>query len=323
MPALLRFYRGFADLWVARLEAEPEEAHRWFKESEPSFVPLYSATYLDDDLVRTILDDLSAIADALTRWYVREHLPSNLFAVYRGLHDLAERVGWQDLAALAAIRRATARRMSRRFGEAAEELDRARTHVEQVSNFRLRAELDAREREERALVAIDRGTGLEEAYADLSPLRVTSPAALINLAVLCLANDKLDEALEHLLLAEELAQDAGDRGAEAHSVELQGVVLSHRNLVEAVRAWQLARTTFVRIGEQLGEARCLQHLGAAALCDEHAAGQLLRGNPEPVAPQDAALAAINLLQRAKSLRPRHADNTLLDRYLAEAKARLA
>ena len=73
-----------------------------------------------------------------------------------------------------------------------------------------------------------------------------------------------------------LAQDAGDHGAQAHSVELQGVVLSHWNLVESVRAWQLARTTFARIGERQGEARCLQHLAAAALTDPRAAGQLLQ-----------------------------------------------
>lgn len=321
LPALLGFYREYAEQWAARLEVDPEGARRWFEESEPSFRPLYSAKYPDDDLLRAAFDDLSAIADALARWYARERLSRGLLAVHEGLHDLAERVGWLDVAALAAIRTATAHRMERQFGDAVKELDMARTHIEQVSNPRVRADLDARERLARALVAIDRGTGLPEALTELSQPKA-SPAVLINVGVLCLARGEPGEALEHLLLAEERAQDTGDDGARAHSVELQGVVLSQRNLVEAVRAWQQARTTFARIGERQGEARCLQHLGAAALTDAHAAGQLLRGNPEPVDPREAALEALRLLQKAKTLRPRHPDNTLVNYYISLARRRV-
>jgi hypothetical protein len=327
LPALLRFYRTFAELWVTRLETDPKGAGRWFQESEPSFRPLYTATYTDEELVRSILDDLCVIADALARWYLRERLPADLLTVHRGLHDLALNLGWRDVAAHAAIRMATAHRLAAahgtppRFGDAVKELDNARAHIEQVPNPRVRTELDARERAERSLVAIDRGTGLPEAFADLAQLTAASPAVLINIGVLHLGRGDLADALEHLLWAEELAQDAGDQGAEAHSVELQGVVLSHWNLVEAVRAWQLAKATFVRTGEKQGEARCLQHLAAAALIDPRAAGQLLRGTPEPVGDREAASAALTRVLEAKSLRPRQ-QTPLVDHYRDEAIRRL-
>ena len=323
LPALLGFYREFAEMWATRLESDPKGAGQWFEESEPSFRPLYAATY-NEDLLPTVLDDLRAIADALARWYVRARQPQRMLAVHQGLHDLSMSAGWLDVAAHASIRQATAYRMTGAadcFGHAVKELDNARTLIEQVPNQRVRAELDVREREERALVAIDRGTGLAEAYADVSQLHVAAPAALINVGVLQLERGDLADALENFLRAEELAQDAGDQGAQAHSVELQGVVLAHWNLVEAVRAWQLAQTTFTRIGEKQGTARCLQHLAAAALADPRAAGQLLRGNPEPVDEREAASAALIRLQEAISLRPRQQTH-LAEQYRAEAIRRL-
>jgi hypothetical protein len=325
LPALLGFYRKFAQQWAARLESDPKGAHQYFEESEPSFRPLYTATY--DDLLLTVLDDLCVIADALARWYLRAQRPAGLLAVHEGLHDLAVSAGWRDVAAHAAIRTATAHRMAAahgaeyRFGAAVEALDNARTYIEQVPNPRVRTELDIRERSERALVAVDRGTGLAPAFADMSSLQVASPAVLINVGVLSLDRGELPDALESFLRAEELAVDAGDHGAAAHSVELQGVVLSHWNLVEAVRAWQQARAAFMRIGEKQGQARCLQHLGAAALVDVRAAGQLLRGAPEPVDQREAASAALTRLLESRSLRPRQ-QTPIADTYIHLALTRL-
>jgi hypothetical protein len=99
-------------------------------------------------------------------------------------------------------------------------------------------------------------------------------------------------------------------------------VLSQRNLVEAVRAWQLARATFARIGDDQGEARCLQHLGTAALVDPAAAGQILKGTPERLATRDAALEALRCLERAKTLQTGKPDTSLVDHYLGVARARL-
>ncbi len=241
-------------------------------------------------------------------------LPSGLLAVNTGLYGLVERAGRIDLAALASIRMAAAHRMARRFGEAAARLDVARVHVEQLRDPVLRAELDTREQAERTLLAVDRGSGLPPDVPG------TTAAALINRSVLCMARDEWDEALEHLLRAEEVAQDAGDVGAQAHSTELQGVVLSRRNVAEAVRAWQLASATFAGIGDEHGEARCLQHLGAAAVTDPVAAGQLLRGTAEPVPVREAAREALRCLERAKALRTGQPDTGLVDHYLALARA---
>ncbi|MDQ3786732.1 MAG: hypothetical protein M3422_05735, partial [Actinomycetota bacterium] len=314
VPALLRFYREFADLWVARLETDPAGARAWFRLSEPSFRPLYASTYLDDELLGRVLDDLCAIADALEAWYVRERLPSGLLVVNTGLYGLVERAGRADLAALAAIRIATAHRMARRFGEAAAQLDIARAHAELLHDPVVRAELDVREQGERALLAVDRGSGLPEDVPG------ETAASLINRAVLCMARDEWDEAREHLRRAEKVARAAGDVGAQAHSTELQGVVLSRKNPAEAVRAWQLARATFARIGEEHGEARCLQHLGAVAVTDPVAAGQLLRGVPEPVPVREAAREALRCLERAKALRTGQPDTDLVDHYLELARA---
>ncbi len=322
VPKLLAFYRRFADQWGARLEVDPDAAQAWFRVSEPSFRPLYTDTYLDDDLLARVLDDLCAIADALEVWYVRERTSSALLAVNSGLYGLVKRVGRPDLAALTAIRMGAAHRMARRFGEAAAQLDMARTHLAQVRDLRIQSQLTAREHQARALLALERQSGTAEAFDELVALGRDSTAVLINLGALRIAEGQLDDALEYLLQAEERAVDDGDAGGQAHSTELQGVVLSKRNLVEAVRAWQLARSTFARIGDDQGEARCLQHLGTAALVDPTAAGQILRGTPERLPDRDAAQVALVRLERAKALRTGKPDTSLVDYYLGLARARL-
>jgi tetratricopeptide (TPR) repeat protein len=326
LPRLLRFYRTYAESWVTRLESDPKRAAEWFEESEPSFRPLYAAPY-DDELLPAILDDLRAIADALGRWYLRVRQPHWMLAVYQGVYDLAMRAERYDVAAHAAVRQATAYRMSgahgvaESFGHAVTELDNAGALIERVPDKRLSNELDVREREERALVAIDRGTGLADAFTDLTKLDVASPAALINRGVLHLDRGELEDARTWFDRAEELAKVAGDQGAQAHSAELRGVVLAHSDLVEAVRLWQRAHDTYKQAGEKQGVARCLQHLGTAALADPVAAGQLLRGNPEPVDEREAARAALVRLQESISLRPRQR-TPLAERYREEAIRRL-
>jgi len=324
VPALLAFYARYAASWVARLDIDPRPAADWFRVSEPSFRPLYANTYLDDELLALVLDDLCAIADALDRWYVRERQSSGLLAVNSGLYGLVERAGRPDLAALTAIRMATAHRIARRFGQAAVHLDLAGKHADQLRDARVRAELSTREHTERALLALA-GAGETDLDAPLDSLlgpASRSPAVLINSGALCLSLGRLDEALTHLLRAEELARDLGDLGSQAHSTELRGVVLSKGDLIGAVRAWQLARATFARIGEDQGVARCLQHLGSAAVVDPRAAGQLLRGSPEPLDRREAAEVALTHLERAKALRAGQPDTTLVDHYLALAHRQL-
>jgi ABC-type sugar transport system permease subunit len=85
----------------------------------------------------------------------------------------------------------------------------------------------------------------------------------------------------------------------------------------------MAKELFVKVGEEQGEARCLQHLGSAALTDPRVAGQIHDGRPTPLTQQEAAAAALPLLTRAKQLRAGQPDTTLVDHYLALATDRLA
>lgn len=325
VPALLRFYATLAHDWAAQLETSPRGAAAWFRVSEQSFRPLYGGAYLQDDgLLKVVFDDLCAIADALERWYVRERQSSGLHAVSSGLYGLADRIGRPEMIALTAIRMAAARRMARRLGEAVAHLDDARAHLVRVSDQRLRAELDTRELVERALFALARGgeAGSGQELAALRDRAPRSPTVYIVRAALCLARDEPGEALDHLRRAEELAQELRDHGSQAQAIELRGVALSKRDLIEAVRAWQLARAAFASIGEDQGEARCLQHLGSAAVTDPRAAGQLLRGSPEPLDRREAAEVALTHLERAKALRAGQPNTELVDHYIAIARRHL-
>ncbi|MGH3758312.1 hypothetical protein [Actinophytocola sp.] len=330
LPALVRYVAGHAERWSLRLDTQ--DARAWFRDSEPTLRPLFSEEhYADEELLELVLPDLGAIADALEVWYVREHRSRGLLEVNAGLYALVCRARREDLAALAAIRQATAHRLARRPGEAAGALDLARAHVAAVPDDRPRAELDGRAQVESALLAMTTADAdaLHEAVDELGRLRGAGrlaghPELLVNLGALCLGRGRVAEALAHLYEAEELAVDARDAGCEAHAVELQGVALSQQDgqLVEAARRWLRARATFTRIGEDRGVARCLQHLGSAALVDPRVAGRLRDGRMVPLPRHEAAAVAVELLERAKSLRTGQPDTGLVDHYLARAREQL-
>ncbi|MFD1049509.1 hypothetical protein ACFQ1S_30230, partial [Kibdelosporangium lantanae] len=113
IPALLKFHTD-------------QIGHRpgvlvWFHDEERSLRPLFDPeNYLDEELLTEVMRYLPEIADALEAWYVREQQSSGLLAVNQGLHVLADRAHLPDLAALTAIRMATAHRMADRLGEANE-----------------------------------------------------------------------------------------------------------------------------------------------------------------------------------------------------------
>jgi hypothetical protein len=136
--------------------------------------------------------------------------------------------------------------------------------------------------------------------------------AMINLGALHLAENSPDLALKYLDRAEAMARDRHDTGCQAQAVELRGIALSATNLPEAVSLWQEARQLFEAIGEEQGQARCLQHLGAAALIDPTVAVRLADGPTDPTA------IAIPLLQRSKQLRAGQPDTALVDEYLHAA-----
>lgn len=335
VPALLRHYVEHTDRWAGRLESgsASADAEEWFRDAELSLRPLFGQdNYLDEKLLTAVTDELAHLADALEVWYLREQQSSGLLAVNDGLQALAVRADRPDLAGLAAIRMATAHRMAGRLGKAGELLEIAKAHAARTRDDRVRAELDMREHIERALLCLTAGTGLREAEAELDRVLASrrsgadraTTAALLNLGALCLRQKRPDDALDHLRRAEQLAGQVRDIGCEAQAIELQGVAMSQQGdeLHQVVPLWQRAMGLFVHIGETQGEARCLQHLGSAALADPMVAGRLRDGHPTALSEQDAAEVALPRLKRSKLLRAGQPDTGLVDSYLELARKRL-
>ncbi|MFL6143081.1 MAG: hypothetical protein ACJ72N_14605 [Labedaea sp.] len=332
VPALLRHYAADAALWAGRLGSGADVLD-WFHDAERTLRPLFNKdSYLDERLLALVIDDLALVADALEGWYVREQQSGGLLAVNDALHVLAERAHRPELAGIAAIRVATAHRMAGRPGRAVAMLDVAAGYATGLGHD-LAAELAMREHVERALLGLAGAAGpvdLAGAEAELRGLLSGRPkgrggvAVLINLGALCVAQGRPDEALRQLRAAERLAGELGDLGGQAHALELQGIALSAMagRLPDAVRLWLRAREVFVRAGEEQGEARCLQHLGSAALHSGTAAGQIRDGRPDPLDERVAAGVALPLLERAKRLRAGQPGTQLVDGRLSVALRRL-
>jgi hypothetical protein len=327
VPALLAYYAQQATRWAARLGTGTAVAD-WFHDAERTLRPLFNKdSYLDEGLLALSIEDLAGIADALEAWYVREQQPGGLLEVNKNLRTLAERANRPDLVGIAALRMATAHRIARRLGDANAMLDVAAAYPS--------GELEIREHIERALLCMAGSThagpdpeGMARAETELCRLLDTRPQypgttiALINLGALCLQQQRPADALTYLRRAEKLATAGHDTGARAHTLELQGVALSSEDVPAAVRLWWRAEELFTLVAEEQGEARCLQHLGSAALTNPTVAGQIRDGRPTDLTPREAAAVALPLLERSKRLRAGQPDTTLVDHYLHLARTRL-
>jgi tetratricopeptide (TPR) repeat protein len=203
--------------------------------------------------------------------------------------------------------------------------------------------LRARWHHERALIEFDRAAAVdgdrpaadERLQAAESELRIALglvPAAdnfgrvcvLVNLAAVHLEQRRLFPAIEFLDQAELLAGATGDLSGAAHVVELQGVAaIRGGNATQAVTRWQQALALYRDLGEEQGEARCLQHLGTLAVVSPDIAGLLDTGHRLPVGPNRAATVARDYLARSKHLLAGQPDRTLVDYYLRIAEQRLA
>lgn len=327
VPALLAYYTAQATRWGARLGTGSAVAE-WFHDAERSLRPLFNKdSYVDEQLLELSIEDLKRIAEMLEAWYVREQQPGGLLAVNENLRVLAERANRPDVAGVAALRMATAHRMAGRLGAAGAMLDVAAAYPG--------AALEIREHVERALLIMASSTrsgpdpeGLARAETELCRILDNHPrhpgamTALVNLGALCLQQQRPHDALTYLRRAEKLATERHDTGCHAHTLELQGIALASTDLFEAVRFWWRGKELFALVGEEQGEARCLQHLGSAALVNPEAAGQIRDGRPAPLDSAEAAEVALPLLTRAKHLRAGQPDTTLVDEYLKLAHIRL-
>jgi hypothetical protein len=326
VPALVRHH---ADRVVHRanqldVRTEGVRAAAWLHEEEPTLRPLFSPEHYRDAVVlHAVIDDLARIASALEYWYVREQQADGLLKVSEALGELAGRAEQPGLSALAAARMATAYRMLGQRAKAEQLLTLVAGEARAATAHNLGAELVTRLRVESALLCIADGASTRE-DAERTKVRRSleeiatgkrhpgAGIAMLNLGALHLAESSPGAALGWLTQAEAMARDRHDIGCQAQAVELRGVALSATDLHEAVSLWQEARQLFEAIGEEQGQARCLQHLGAAALTDPTVATRLADG------PADAAAAALPLLQRSKQLRAGQPDTALIDEYLHAA-----
>jgi tetratricopeptide (TPR) repeat protein len=261
------------------------------------------------------VDDFARICDALEAWYVRRPDPEALLQLSELLTATAEANGRRGLAELAAARAATAYRM---LGD----LDAATTRLGVSSNIaangRTAAALKMRRQVERALLHLARaerapaGNDRDEAVLNardrLDDARLTRPgpdlaadvAIAVNLAVVHLYQHDAEGALEQLRPALARASAAGDLSGQAHALELMGVAAwMRRNKHEAGSRWEHAAHLYAEVDEREGHARCLQHLGSAAVVD----GELDK--------------ALELLEQSATLRT--SESEILTKYLDAAR----
>jgi tetratricopeptide (TPR) repeat protein len=314
VPALVRHHADRVVRQANQLDVRSvgARAAAWLHEEEPSLRPLFSAEhYQDTAVLLAVIDDLARIASALEYWYVREQQADGLLKVSAAFGELADRADRSGLAALAAARRATAHRMVGHREQAMASLALAAGEARDPTANDLAAELVTRVRVEKALLgmAATRTADREKARRELEEIacRKRHPGAgiaMLNLGALHLAESSYDKALGYLEKAEAMARERHDVGCRAQAVELRGIALAATDLAEAVPMWQEARQLFQAIGEEQGEARCLQHLGAAALSDPAVAEVLTD--------------AVELLEKAKQLRAGQPDTALVDEYLRAA-----
>ncbi|MET9313924.1 hypothetical protein ABZX12_19090 [Kribbella sp. NPDC003505] len=302
-----------AEQWMIALgtDAGGMAAAEWFTLHEDGLRELLA----NEKAQNAAVDDFARICDALEAWYVRRPDPDALLQLSELLTTTAESSGRRGLAELAAARAATAYRM---LGD----LDAATTRLGVSSNIaahgRTAAALKMRRQVERALLHLARadrapaGSDRDEAVLNardrLDDARLTRPgpdlaadvAIAINLAVVHLYQYDGEGALEQLRPALARATAAGDLSGQAHALELMGVAAwMRRNPHEAGSRWEHAAHLYAEVDERDGHARCLQHLGSAAVI----AGDLDK--------------ALDLLEQSSMLRT--SESEILTKYLDAAR----
>lgn len=272
-----------AGRWSAALTTEGSGsiAAKWFELNEPALKELLDTT----DPAAGRVDDLAAIADALDVWYVRQRRSDALLDLSGRLATIGEHAHRADLQQLAAVRAATAHRLL--DDEPAAE---ARLALASAGpRHRVTSAVQARSQHEHGLLNLARAAryvpGDEASEANLhdairsartcfDKAAVAVPRAdlaadlaiQVNLAVTYLYESDLPKAIDHLRLAKARAAATHDASANAHVHELIGVAAwLQGNQREAMGWWQQAEQHYADIDERIGQARCLQHRGAAEL----------------------------------------------------------
>jgi hypothetical protein len=272
-----------AEQWLVSLgsDAGGMAAAEWFEQNEPWLRELL----LTEKPQEEAADDVARVCDALDAWYVRKRAAGDLLTMSEYLGAFADGCGRRDLAELAAARAATAYRLmgdlesaSTRLGISDNVAPARRGHS------RTAAALTTRRQVERALLHLARaetapaGNDRDEAVLNardrLDDARLSRPgpdlagdvAIQINLAIVHLHQQDPAGALDQLRPAAARATAGGDVSGQAHALELTGVAAwMQRSPHEARHWWEHAEHLYAEIDEREGRARCLQHLGSAAV----------------------------------------------------------
>ncbi|QNE19279.1 hypothetical protein F1D05_16865 [Kribbella qitaiheensis] len=307
-----------AEQWLVSLgsDAGGMGAAEWFEQNEPRLRDLLLAEKPREEAA----DDIARICDALDAWYVRKRAASDLLTASEYLAAFADASGRTDLAELAAARAATAYRLmgdlesaNTRLGISGNIAPARRGHSRTAAALRTRREVEGAlwhlARAEAIPAGYDRNEALSNARNRLDDARLSRPgpdlagdiAIQINLAVVQLHQQDPAGALDQLRAAAARASAGGDVSGQAHALELTGVAAwMQQSPHEARQWWEHAEHLYAEIDEREGRARCLQHLGSAAVLT----GQLNK--------------ARELLQQSELLRGGSDHHPILAKYLAAA-----
>ncbi|MFI6865922.1 hypothetical protein [Nocardia sp. NPDC050406] len=270
-----------------------------------------------EPMLEVIVPELARIADALDSWYATLGLPENVSrhdggsSSAQAMRDLTtgaqrqprpEFALWWQLARIRTGETAYgARRLGRRRALRRLMIRRHRYRPREYASSLL-----ARGEHRAALARlstpgleapqpyppsepVDRRTALDEIEAQLEHAWWRLPradvagevAALVNLAIVHLHQSRLEAAADRLELAQSLSRAGRDPRGHAHVRETMGALWWARGEpVRALGCWQSGLRAYRALEDDLGIARCLQHLGGAAVVAPELCGELVGGTAD-------------------------------------------
>ncbi|GAB4585904.1 hypothetical protein [Nocardia sp. IFM 10818] len=323
LPALLAHHADRASRWTIALDtvALGAAARRWFDREGPYLRTLVieCGAPTAPILPASAVHDLARIADALDAWYGQLgtdedgplpaaglSLPNALLRI-RGIEN--------DAAAqeLAAIRRGTdfGPQRKRARGRFRSSLAARKEHRRAQRLLRpapapapapgVSAAVARAGAVQRRLATAERS--FESAWWLLPRADVKGEVCtLVNLAVVHIHQGRYDAAGDRLELAEALTRNGIDPAGRAHTHETMGVMMWAKKEPEAAaRCWQAALRDYRALRDNPGIARCLQHLGSAAVAAPRRIGGLLLTGDDRLTTAEVLRQATGWLAEAERL----------------------
>ncbi|MFB8279152.1 tetratricopeptide repeat protein [Nocardia colli] len=328
LTALVHYYADRATRWATALDSVrfAAGARRWFEAEEPRLRGLVAACVaLETPVPTALVPEMLRIGDALDAWYARIGKQESYRGVAAGLTRAPGLEGLVVHRDLVQIRAGRLRGRPKRYRPRNLSTSLA-ARWEHQRALRLlggsRRRLPERRWQRDVLpVVADR---LEAAWWLLPREDVAGEVcALINLAVVHIHQGRLDAAQDRLDLAESLTRTGRDPDGRAQIQETMGVVWWARGeFRRALRCWQQALTGYRTLADNLGIARCLQHLGSAVVLAPQHGGTLFAAGHRLSRPEVQRQAS-GWLAEAHRLHHPHRAECFAERYVAEARSALS